>query len=181
MLTLSSEGRKLPDDNGWGRGQRPVINVSWQDAEAYTRWLSKQSGKTYRLPTEAEWEFVAQGGSESTYWWGYKIGNGDANCFECGSQWDRKSTAPVAGFEANGYGLHNTAGNVREWVQDCYHKNYKAAPDDGSAWEEPECGERVVRGGSFDKPAKTMISTSRNHLDQKTQLPNVGFRVARDL
>lgn len=176
-----STGRPLPDDNGWGRGQRPVINISWRDAVDYTLWLSERTGHKYRLPTEAEWEFVAQGGSETTYWWGYSLGNGDANCFECGSQWDRKSTAPVASFKANGFGLHNTAGNVREWVQDCYHDSYQGAPTDGSAWEQAGCAERVVRGGSYDKLGKTMMSTSRSHLGEKTKVQNVGFRVARDL
>ncbi len=174
-------GRKLPDDKGWGRGDRPVINVSWKDAQAYVKWLSRRSGKHYRLPTEAEWEYAARGGSDSSFWWGYKTGKGNANCFDCGSEWDRKSTAPVGSFKANGYGLHNTAGNVREWVEDCYHQNYSGAPQDGSAWVEAECKERVARGGAYDKPSRSMHSTARSSFKPDTQLPNIGFRVVRDL
>ena len=176
-----ASGRKLPDDKGWGRGDRPVINVSWKDAQAYVKWLSKRSGKRYRLPTEAEWEYAARGGSDSTFWWGYKAGKGNANCFDCGTEWDRKSTAPVGSFKANGYGLHNTAGNVREWVEDCYHKNYSGAPRDGSAWVEQGCKERVARGGAYDKPSTSMRSTARSSFKPDTQLPDIGFRVARDL
>jgi formylglycine-generating enzyme required for sulfatase activity/rhodanese-related sulfurtransferase len=174
-------GRKLPDDKGWGRGNRPVINVSWNDAQAYVKWLSKRSGKRYRLPTEAEWEYAARAGSDNTYWWGYKVGKGNANCFNCGSEWDRKSTAPVGSFKANGYGLHNTAGNVREWVEDCYHKNYSGAPRDGSAWTERGCKERVARGGAYNKPGESMRSSARSNFKPDIRLPYIGFRVARDL
>ncbi len=176
-----ASGRKLPDDKGWGRGDRPVINVSWNDAQAYVEWLSKRSGKRYRLPTEAEWEFAARGGSDSTYWWGYQAGKGNANCFDCGSEWDRKSTAPSGSFKPNGYGLYDTAGNVREWVEDCYHGNYSGAPRDGSAWVEPGCVERVARDGAYDKPSPSMSSTARSHFKPDVRLPDIGFRVARDL
>lgn len=174
-------GREFPSDNGWGRGNRPVINVSWEDAQAYVKWLSKRSGQPYRLPTEAEWEFAAQANSETNYWWGYTLGKNNANCFNCNSQWDRKSTAPSGSFKANTFGLVDTAGNVMEWVQDCYHRNYRGAPDDGSAWQETGCKNRVVRGGSYDKPGERMLSTARSFHSTNTRLNNIGFRIALDI
>lgn len=174
-------GRRLPDDAGWGRGKHPVINVSWDDAVAYTGWLSGRTGKNYRLPTESEWEFAVRGGSDATYWWGYQVDQGRANCFDCGSKWDRKSTAPVGSFPANGFGLHDMAGNVREWIQDCYHPNYKGAPANGSVRLEPGCGVRVVRGGAYNKTSDSMRSSWRGHFKQGSRLSITGFRVVREL
>ncbi len=177
----NTTNRTLPDDLGWGRGQRPVINVSWEDASAYTVWLSRQTGKKYRLPTEAEWEFAAAAGSDTPYWWGFQIGKNRANCFNCGSRWDQKSTAVVGRFEPNPYGLHNTAGNVMEWVADCYHSNYRGAPVDGSAWQNTGCRERVMRGGAFNKPGDSLRTTKRGHHDGNSKLYIIGFRLARNL
>jgi formylglycine-generating enzyme required for sulfatase activity/rhodanese-related sulfurtransferase len=174
-------GRKLPSDEGWGRGKRPVINVSWDDAMSYALWLSEQTGKIYRLPTEAEWEFSVRGGSDSTYWWGYQMEDARANCFDCGSQWDQKSTAPIGSFGSNNFGLHDMAGNVREWVLDCYHPNYKRAPVEGTAWMESGCSVRVVRGGAFNKTSDSMRSTWRGHFKQDSRLSFTGFRVVREL
>ena len=128
----SATGRRRPYDEGWGRGQRPVINVSWQDAVAYTGWLSDQTGSHYRLPTEAEWEFAASAGSEARFWWGNDVGSQHANCFDCGSDWSGIKTAPVGSFAASAYGVQDMLGNVMEWVQDCYQKDYNLAPADGS-------------------------------------------------
>jgi formylglycine-generating enzyme required for sulfatase activity len=97
-------GRGLPGDEGWGRGRRPVINISWEDARAYAQWLSEQTGKRYRLPTEAEWEYAARAGTETAYWWGDEVGKNRANCAGCGSQWDDKQTAPVGSFASNPWG-----------------------------------------------------------------------------
>ena len=144
--------RQLPNDHGWGREHRPVINVSWQDAAEYAKWLSEQTGKRYRLPTEAEWEYAARGGNETAYWWGNDFVKGMANCRGCGSQWD-KQTAPVGSFKPNAFGFYDTAGNVWEWVEDCWHDNYNGAPTDGSAWNETgggNCNQRLMRGGSWD-------------------------------
>ncbi len=174
-------GRSLPDDLGWGRGRRPVMNVSWEDASTYTVWLSRKTNKKYRLPTEAEWEYAAAAGNDTTYWWGFQIGKNRANCFNCGSRWDRKSTAPIGGFEPNLYGLYNTAGNVMEWVADCYHNNYRGAPSNGGAWIDPGCRERVVRGGAFNKPGESLRTTKRSHHGADSKLFAVGFRLARDL
>ncbi|MCP4128620.1 MAG: SUMF1/EgtB/PvdO family nonheme iron enzyme, partial [Gammaproteobacteria bacterium] len=174
-------GHRLPNDEGWGRGKRPVINVSWDDAVAYAEWLSERTGKNYRLPTESEWEFAIRGGSDSPYWWGYQVENARANCFDCGSQWDRGSSAPVGSFPPNNFGLHDMAGNVREWVQDCYHPNYSGAPADGSAWLDPGCAVRVVRGGAYNKTSDSMRSSWRGYFKQDTRLSVAGFRVVREL
>ncbi|MEO5342414.1 MAG: SUMF1/EgtB/PvdO family nonheme iron enzyme [Gammaproteobacteria bacterium SHHR-1] len=173
-------GRPLPDDNGWGRGSMPVINVSWEDAQALARWLSQRTGKNYRLPTEAEWEYAAGGGRESPYWWGYEPGKNNANCFNCNSQYDRRSPAPVETFKVNPFGLHSTAGNVQEWVQDCYRKGYLDAAADGSALEFAGCDQRVVRGGAFNKPADSMKLTRRSSSPASNQVAHLGIRLARD-
>jgi formylglycine-generating enzyme required for sulfatase activity/CRP-like cAMP-binding protein/chromosome segregation ATPase/rhodanese-related sulfurtransferase len=174
-------GRPLPSDGGWGRGnRRPVINVSWEDAEAYARWLSQQTGHGYRLPTEAEWEFAAGAGSKSLYWWGFEQASGHANCFDCGSQWDGSRTAPVGSFDPNPFGLHDTAGNVMEWVMDCYHPSYEGAPSDGSAWTDEPCPERVARSGAYNTLQTSLRTTKREHYFPSMRLNGLGFRVARD-
>ncbi|MEA3244364.1 MAG: SUMF1/EgtB/PvdO family nonheme iron enzyme, partial [Pseudomonadota bacterium] len=126
-------GRRKPKSAGWGRGIRPVINVSWQDAVAYSRWLSEQTGSRYRLPSEAEWEFAARSGTDKRFWWGNKVGEANANCFDCASEWSGSKTAPVGSFTESPFAVHDMAGNVMEWVQDCYRSGYVEAPDDGSA------------------------------------------------
>lgn len=174
-------GRRLPDDKGWGRGRQPVINVNWEEAVAYTRWLSEQTGHRYRLPTEAEWEYVAGGFAGTLYWWGNVPGEGRANCFNCGSEWDAKSPAPAGSFAANPLGVSDTAGNVAEWVQDCYHAGYDGAPGDGSAWVDVGCARRVVRGGGFNSPASTLRTAKRDQQPANVRTDDVGFRVVREL
>ena len=141
-------GGYRPNDRGWGRGDQPVINVSWDNAQLYVQWLSEQTGGAYRLPTEAEWEYAARAGTTTLYSWGNDIGRNLANCDGCGSQWDDEQTAPVGSFPPNAFGLHEMHGNVSEWVLDCRH-TYSAAPTDGSAWLSGKCGERVYRGGCW--------------------------------
>ena len=116
-------GGYRPDDWGYGRADRPVIDVSWRDAQSFVSWLSIQTGEDYRLLTEAEWEYVARAGSETAFSWGHEIGSNRANCFECGSQWDGRETAPVGSFPANAFGVHDMHGNVEEWVEDCWNDN----------------------------------------------------------
>jgi formylglycine-generating enzyme required for sulfatase activity len=173
-------GRRLPDDFGWGRGDRPVVGVSWSDAQAYVDWLSRQTGRRYRLPSEAEWELAARGGGRGSYWWGFGLEPGRAACFDCGSPFDNKSTAPVGSFPPSGYGLYDTAGNVMEWTADCYHPGYEGAPADGQARLDGDCRLRVARGGAFNKPSASMRAYARTRLDPDTRLNNLGFRVARD-
>ena len=176
--------REFPGDQSWGRSRRPVINVSWQDAVEYAKWLSAQTGKRYRLPTEAEWEYAARGGKETAYWWGKDLIKGMANCNGCGSQWDNNQTAPVGSFKPNPFGLYDTAGNVWEWVEDCWHDNYNGAPADGSAWKEAgggNCGRRVIRGGSwYDRPEYlALVEPGQVLPDSRYNL--VGFRLVQDI
>jgi len=145
-------GREKPDDKGWGRGNRPVINVSWHDATAYAKWLSEQTGKQYRLPTEAQWEYVARAGTETKYWWGNQIGKNRAACDGCGAEWGldaKKMTAPVGSFAPNPFGIYDTVGNVWEWCADSWHPSYKGAPNDGQVWRGGDENYRVLRGGSW--------------------------------
>ena len=172
-------GRRRPSDQGWGRASRPVINVSWQDAVAYTQWLSSQTGQYYRLPSESEWEFAARSGSSKRFWWGNEVGENHANCFDCGGRWSGTRTAPVGSFAASGFGLHDMAGNVMEWVQDCYVAGYADAPADGAAVVGGDCSSRVVRGGSYSSPADLLRSASRDQRPPDTRLDNLGFRVVR--
>ncbi len=172
-------GRERVDDAGFGRGRRPVINVSWHDAVAYTQWLSEQTGENYRLPSEAEWEYAARAGSTTQYSWGDRIGRNRAHCEDCGSQWDDKMTAPVGSFRANRWGLHDMHGNVFEWVQDCWNDNYRGAPADGSAWESGDCSRRVVRGGSWYQYTKFLSSKSRGESISGNRYSGSGFRIAR--
>ena len=137
-----------PEDS-WGRGGHPVMRVSWDDAQSYVRWLSSQTGASYRLLSESEWEYAARAGSSTAYSWGNQIGSGRANCDGCGSQWDASQTAPVGSFSPNAFGLHDMHGNLWEWVQDCWNESYNGAPSNGGAWQQGECSRRVLRGGSL--------------------------------
>ena len=174
-----------PDDEGWGRGRRPVINVRWKAAQAYVTWLSAQTGQQYRLLSEAEWEYVARAGTRTKYWWGDEIGRNRANCATCGSQWGGfffGQTAPVGSFAANGWGLHDVHGNVWEWVQDCYKRSYAGASSEGGAWERGDCGHRVRRGGSWDLIPSSLRSANRDGPEAVNRNNNVfGFRIARSL
>jgi formylglycine-generating enzyme required for sulfatase activity len=176
-------GRELPNDGGGGRGRQPVINFAWEDAAAYVKWLSAQAGKRYRLPTEAEWEYAARGGNATTYWWGNQMKSGMANCIGCGSQWDNKMTAPVGSFQANPFGLYDTAGNLWEWVEDCDHESYKDAPTDGSAWRKEgngNCYLRVFRGGAWNYAARGLRSSFRGRGDPANKSASIGFRLVRE-
>jgi formylglycine-generating enzyme required for sulfatase activity len=178
---VAASGCKFsPPDQGWGRGDRPVTNVSWDDAEEFVVWLSKTAGKTYRLPTEAEWEYAARGGSTTPYWWGKDVGTGHARCTECGGS-ESGSTVPVGSFRPNAFGLYDTAGNAAEWVEDCWNLSYRGAPNDGSAWTSGDCSLRVLRGGSFGDKAIAVRSSARFRYDEDVRYYANGFRVARDL
>ena len=175
-------GRDRPDDQGWGRGDRPVMNVSWNDAAAYVAWLSDETGEEYRLPSESEWEYAARAGTTTRYNWGQDIGRNRANCAGCGSRWDADQTAPAGSFAANAWGLHDMHGNVLEWVEDCWHENYARAPTDGSAWTRAsDCGRRVVRGGSSFNPPENLGSAARYWHDAGFRYVGIGFRVVRRL
>ena len=170
-----------PDDAGWGRGRRPVINVSWEDAQAYVAWLSSQTGQRYRLLSEAEWEYVARAGTTTKYWWGNEIGGNRANCDGCGSQWDNEKTAPVGSFQPNRFGLYDVHGNVWEWVQDCWNDDYAGALSDGRAWEGGDCSWRVLRGGSWHSRPWNLRSANRLRDTPDFRYASNGFRIARSL
>ncbi|MBP0621849.1 formylglycine-generating enzyme family protein [Cupriavidus sp. LEh25] len=159
----------------------PVRDVSWDDAQQYVEWLSKTTGKAYRLPTESEWEYAARGGTTSAFWWGDQMRKGNANCKECGDPWSNDAPAPVGSFGANPWGLHDVNGSVWEWVADCWHSSYKGAPADGRAWNENACGTRVIRGGSWREGASYMVSSTRFKYSPSVRQSQNGFRVARDM
>jgi formylglycine-generating enzyme required for sulfatase activity len=177
-----------PGDFGWGRGRRPVVDVSWDDAQEYVRWLSRKTGHTYRLPTEAEWEYAARAGTTTAYYWGDAFAGGQ--CAGCGNG---GKTAPVGSFPPNPWGLFDMAGNVYQWTQDRWHPDYTGAPADGSAWETGERPYRVVRGGNWDyspkRPGRLRTAhraestvTGQCLSDQWSEIcgvhDRVGFRVA---
>ena len=168
-----------PPDQGWGRGERPAINLGWTDAQQYVGWLSKQTGQKYRLPSEAEWEYAARGGAATPFWWGKEVGSGHAKCADCGDKTPR--TVPAGSFRPNAFGLYDTSGNAAEWVEDCWNPSYKGAPTDGSAWISGDCGLRVLRGGSFLDHATGVTSSARFRYDNDVRYYANGFRVARDL
>ncbi|MCY4283154.1 MAG: formylglycine-generating enzyme family protein, partial [Gammaproteobacteria bacterium] len=159
---------------------QPVVCVSWNDAQAFIKWLSDETGGNYRLPTEAEWEYAARAGTTTKYSWGDDIGSNRANCDndDCGDSYDY--TAPVGSFPANPWGLHDMHGNVWEWVQDCWNDNYKGAPKDGSVWTSGDCSQRVIRGGSWFYDAWYLRSADRFRYDRANRNGTIGFRLAQD-
>ena len=183
--------RHMPDDLGWGRGQQPVINVSWKDAQEYVRWLTRVTGEHWRLPTEAEWEYAARAGTKTPFSTGACIttrqanydGNYDYN--NCGAETVyRGNTQPVGSYPANPWGLYEVHGNVWEWVEDQYHESYKGAPTDGSAWAKRLFwvgGYRVLRGGSWDSNPRSLRSANRDRNDPSNRNGSYGFRVARTI
>lgn len=178
-------GRALPKDHGWGRGNRPVINVSWNDAKDYIRWLNRNTAGGYRLPSEAEWEYAAQAGSRGD--WSFsgddsklcKFGNGVASISKA-CQESFSNTAPVGSFLPNRNGLHDVHGNVWEWVEDCWHKNYDGAPRTAKAWVgSGSCTTRVLKGGSWYDGSYQMRSSKRHKGAKATRRHTIGFRIAR--
>ena len=178
-LFAHDTGRQLPDDRGWGRRGRPVMNVSWDEAMAYTQWLSEQTGKSYRLPSEREWEYAASVGTRTQYWWGNKIKEGYANCASCDSDWGSVGTAPVGKFAKNSFGLHDVLGNVMEWVLECKHPNYQDMPQEGHIWEGGDCSLRGVRGGSYRTYRNDLRLTHRKFYSPKARSDELGFRVVQ--
>ena len=181
-----------PGDQGWGRGKRPVINVSWEDARQYVAWLSKKTGQPYRLLTEAECEYAARGVTKTTephtpFSTGatinYKQANYDANFKYGGGPQGiyRQKTMDVGSFRRNAFGLHDMHGNVWEWVEDCYKESYDGAPADGSAVTASACALRILRGGAWNYFPRLLRSAYRYATAGDARLENMGFRVARAL
>jgi formylglycine-generating enzyme required for sulfatase activity len=159
----------------------PVHDVHWNEVQDYLEWLSGKTGKTYRLPTEAEWEYAARGGTKTRYWWGDAIGARNANCEDCGGSWDRKTPAQIGSYQANPFGLHDMNGGVMEWVADCWYPDYDGAPADGTARQSGDCSQRVLRGGSWRNDQTYATVSSRLSYDASVRYYTNGFRVARDL
>jgi formylglycine-generating enzyme required for sulfatase activity len=176
--------REKPPDRDWGRGRRPAINVSWEDAKAYVEWLSEHTGQGYRLPSEAEWEYACRAGTTTPFWTGETIGTERANyngnyTYGRGRKGEyRVQTTPVGTFEANPWGLHDMHGNVWEWCEDCCNDSYKGAPDDGSAWTAGDCRRRVLRGGSWNSNPGYLRSAERDGYYADDPVNDFGFRVA---
>ncbi|WP_394984366.1 bifunctional serine/threonine-protein kinase/formylglycine-generating enzyme family protein [Cellvibrio sp.] len=186
-MFAQATNRALPSDNRWGRGNRPVINVSFEDARAYVSWLSETTGKKYRLPTESEWEYVARAETTSLFWWGedVKDASGRANCRRgCNSKFSGlfgAKTAPVGSYPANGFGIYDTAGNVAEWVEDCFTENYTLHPKNGQAMVIKNCDARVVRGGSAKDNAERLANHIRDYHRAEIFDAHLGFRVVMEL
>jgi formylglycine-generating enzyme required for sulfatase activity len=165
-------------DRNFAQDTQPVTDINWNDAQEYVAWLSKMTGQRYRLLTEAEWEFAYRAGTTSAYYWGNDIGKGNASANVTG---DRSGTFPVGSFKPNAFGLYDMAGNVWQWVQDCYHGDYNGAPTDGSEWTGGDCTKHVTRGGTTNQGAQSMRAATRGGDGVQLRYFNLGFRVARTL
>jgi formylglycine-generating enzyme required for sulfatase activity len=181
-----------PADRGWGRGRRPVINVGWEDARAYVAWLSRHTGKTYRLLSEAEREYVTRAGTRTPFWWGSSISSERANydaqfAYPVGKDSGvfRGQTVPVDSFAPNPWGVYQVHGNVFEWVEDCWHASHDGAPGDGTPRTSPDCSERVARGGSWNFAPWHLRAANRGRLGVAAfasgGVVGIGLRVARSL
>jgi formylglycine-generating enzyme required for sulfatase activity len=178
---VEQRGCRDDADDGWG-AHHAVTGPSWNDAQSYVTWLSKLTGKTYRLLSEAEYEYAARAGAETAYPWGTTIGSGQADCLVCGLASNGRGPTSVGSFPANAFGLHDMLGNVQSFVEDCWHDSYDGAPADGRAWTSGgDCGTRVVRGGSWASPAADLRAASRGIGGTSDRYPIIGLRVARTL
>jgi formylglycine-generating enzyme required for sulfatase activity/class 3 adenylate cyclase len=161
-----------------GNDDAPLADVSWNDAHQFVEWLSKVALKEYRLPSEAEWEYAARGGTETRYWWGDQLRSDLANCKGCVTAYDSTQPLKVGSFKPNPFGLHDMGGNVDQWVEDCWHRDYQGAPIDGSAWIDKSCVSHVIRSGSWKNDANYVRPASRDRYDTGVRYPTHGFRVA---
>ena len=173
---------RRPDDQGWGRGNRPVIDVNWKEARAYARWLREQAGHSYRLPTEAEWEYAARAGTTTKYSWGNRASTEQAN-YRGNDGWKNPAnTVPVGRFPANDFGLYDMHGNVWEWTQDCWHGSYHGAPTNGQAWNGAnggDCKRRVMRGGSWRNTSWSLRAAFRSRYFVSSRHFHLGFVLSR--
>jgi formylglycine-generating enzyme required for sulfatase activity len=161
-----------------GKDDAPVANVSWSDAKQYVAWLAETTRKPYRLPSEAEWEYAARGGTQTRYWWGDQFQAGMVNCKNCSDIPASDQPVKVGSLKPNPFGLFDMGGGVDQWVEDCWHKNYQGAPTDGSAWVENECSAHVIRSGSWRNDSNYARTSNRGSYDTNVRYPTHGFRVA---
>jgi formylglycine-generating enzyme required for sulfatase activity len=172
--------QKLTPESNTNRAA-PARDLSWDDAQQYVKWLSKTTGKPYRLPTEAEWEYADRGGTTTAYWWGDQMRKGNANCKDCGEPWHKEGPEAAGSFAPNPLGLYDMNGSVWEWTADCWHNSYQGAPADGHAWDSPGCDMRVIRGGSWREGGSYMLSATRFKYSSGVRQSQDGFRVVKDL
>ena len=161
-----------------GKDDAPVANVSWSDAKQYAAWLAETTRKPYRLPSEAEWEYAARGGTQTRYWWGDQFQAGMVNCRNCSDIPANDQPVKVGSLKPNPFGLFDMGGSVDQWVEDCWHKTYHGAPADGSAWVENDCPSHVIRSGSWRKDSNYARTANRGSYDTNVRYPTHGFRVA---
>ena len=164
-----------------GKDDAPITNVSWSDAKQFVAWLAGATRKAYRLPSEAEWEYAARGGTQTKYWWGDQFQPGMANCKNCTDIAAAEQPIKVGSFKPNPFGLYDMGGGVDQWVEDCWHKNYQGAPSDGSPWVEGSCASHVIRSGSWKNDARYARPANRDSYDTNVRYPTHGFRVALSL
>ena len=169
--------RALPQDEGRGRADRPVVNISWQDMHAFTAWLNTRTGHHYRLPSEAEWEYAARGGTTTQYYWGDVLTPDTVNV--TGSKF--KGSSPVKSFKPNPFGLYDMSGNVWQAVEDCLHPSYIGAPVDGSVWRDPACYAHIVRGGNYGSLRLGITVASRSAVGESFRSMGMGFRLAETI
>jgi formylglycine-generating enzyme required for sulfatase activity len=160
-----------------GKDDTPVSNVSWTDAQQYAAYLAQATKKPYRLPSEAEWEYAARGGTQSKYWWGDKLQPGMAGCKDCGDA-AAEQPAKVGSFKPNPFGLYDMGGSIDQWTEDCWHRTFHGAPGDGSAWTGGDCTSHVLRSGSWKNDSRYVRSSNRDGYDTNVRYPTHGFRVA---
>jgi formylglycine-generating enzyme required for sulfatase activity len=160
-----------------GKDDAPITNVSWTDAQQYAAWLAQATKNPYRLPSEAEWEYAARGGTHTKYWWGDKLQPGMAGCKDCGDV-AAEQPAKVGSFKPNPFGLYDMGGGVDQWVEDCWHKTYQGAPNDGSAWSGGDCSSHVLRSGSWKNDSRYVRPSNRDGYDTNVRYPTHGFRIA---
>ncbi len=161
-----------------GKEDAPVTNVSWSDAKQFVTWLAGVTHKAYRLPSEAEWEYAARGGTQTRYWWGDEFQAGMANCKNCADIGAAEQPIKVGSFKPNPFGLYDMGGGVDQWVEDCWHRSYHGAPSDGSAWVEGDCTSHVIRSGSWKNDQRYVRPANRDSYDTNVRYPTHGFRVA---
>ncbi|WP_425435459.1 formylglycine-generating enzyme family protein [Paraburkholderia ribeironis] len=159
----------------------PARDLSWDDAQQYVKWLARITGKPYRLPTEAEWEYADRGGTTTAYWWGDQMRKGNANCKDCGDPWHKEGPENAGSFAPNPLGLYDMNGSVWEWTADCWHNTYQSAPVDGHAWDSPGCEMRVIRGGSWREGAGYMLTATRFKYSAGVRQSQNGLRVVKDV
>jgi formylglycine-generating enzyme required for sulfatase activity/serine/threonine protein phosphatase PrpC len=181
QLFADATKRKMPKLSGLDAQTTPMVFVSWDDANAYARWLSKQSGNKYQLPSEAQWEYAARAGTQGQFWWGNDAGENNAHCFDCKTGLNPRQPTKGRRFKPNPFELFDTSGNVMEWTRDCYHKSYKGAPEDGSVWEGGDCNVRVARGGAYGNTSKSLRNAARARRPAKKGNDETGIRLVRAL